>query len=121
MTLRLRYRTWKLRALCWVLRRVRAGRDRLSRLDRGVVSSRRKTIRAVITRTIIDGSTVDIRESSGVSDGKLATRLTGKATSWAYAESLVLSPHAPRQQSERHRAMLDSAFRQNFDEISPGI
>jgi hypothetical protein len=25
MTLRLRYRVWKLRALCWVLRRLRAG------------------------------------------------------------------------------------------------
>jgi hypothetical protein len=24
---RLRYLTWKLRALCWVLRRLRAGRD----------------------------------------------------------------------------------------------
>ncbi len=30
---------------------------------RGVVSSLRKTIRAVIMRTIIDGSTADIRES----------------------------------------------------------
>ena len=62
-------------------------------LARGVVSSRRKTSRAVIARTIIDGSTSDMRESSGVSDGKLARRLTGKA-------SLTL----PRQQSERHRA-----------------
>jgi hypothetical protein len=26
-TLRLRYRTWKPRALCWVLERLRAGRD----------------------------------------------------------------------------------------------
>ena len=43
-------------------------------------------------------------ESSGVSDGKLARRLTGKATSWACAEP-----------------MLDSAYRQNFDEILPGI
>jgi hypothetical protein len=62
-------------------------------LARGVVSSRRKTSRVVIARTIIDGSTSDMRESSGVSDGKLARRLIGKA-------SLTL----PRQQSERHRA-----------------
>ena len=47
------------------------------------VSWRRKTSRAVIARTIIDGSKVDMRESSGVSDGKLARRWTGKATSWA--------------------------------------
>jgi hypothetical protein len=38
------------------------------------VSSRRKTSRVVIARTIIDGSTSDMRESSGVSDGKLARR-----------------------------------------------
>jgi hypothetical protein len=62
-------------------------------LARGVVSSRGKISRVVIARTIIDGSTSDMRESSGVSDGKLARRLTGKA-------SLTL----PRQQSERHRA-----------------
>src|ERR1700730_16526765 len=43
-----------------------------------VVSSPRKTSRAVITRTIIDGSTVDIRESPGVFYGKLATGLTGR-------------------------------------------
>ena len=103
MTLRLRYRTLKLRALCWLLRRLRAGRDRLSRLDRGVVSSRRKTIRAVITRTIIDGSTVDIRESSGVSDGKLATRLIEKSHFLGLCRIRRLSPHALRQQSERHR------------------
>ena len=55
MMLRLRYRVLKLRALCWVLRRLRAGR-----------LSRRKTSRAVIARTIIDGSTSDMMESSGV-------------------------------------------------------
>ncbi len=54
-----------------------------------------KTSRAVIARTIIDGSTSDMMESSGVSDGKLARRLTGKATSWACAEPVVLLPHAP--------------------------
>jgi hypothetical protein len=43
-------------------------------LVRGVVSSRRKTSRVVIARTIIDGSTSDIMESSGV---LLARRLTG--------------------------------------------
>jgi hypothetical protein len=42
------------------------------------VSSRRKSIRAVITRTIIDGSTVDMRESPGVFYGKLATGLTDR-------------------------------------------
>ena len=62
-------------------------------LARGVVSSRRKTSRVVIARTIIDGSTSDMMESSGVSDSKLARRLTGKATSWACAEPVV--PHAP--------------------------
>lgn len=41
-----------------------------------VVSSRRKTSRAVITRTIIDG-TVDMRNSSYVFYGKLAAGLTG--------------------------------------------
>ena len=64
-------------------------------LARGVVSSLRKTSRAVIARTIIDGSTVDMRESSGVSDGRLARRLTGKATSWVCAEPVVLLLHAP--------------------------
>jgi hypothetical protein len=43
----------------------------------GVVSSRRKTSRAVITRTIIDGSTVDMRESPLFSYGMFATGLTG--------------------------------------------
>jgi hypothetical protein len=42
------------------------------------VGSRRKTIRAVITRTIIDGSTVETRETPGVFYGKLATGLTGR-------------------------------------------
>ena len=89
---------------------------------RRVVSSRRKTISAVITRTIIDGSTVDIRESSGVSDCKLATRLTGKATSWAYAEpSSCRLTLRGNKANLTAREMLDSAFRQNFDEISPGI
>jgi hypothetical protein len=58
------------------------------------VSSQRKTNRVVIARTIIDGSTSDMRESSGVSDGKLARRLTGKATSWACAEPVVPHGHA---------------------------
>jgi hypothetical protein len=62
MMLRLRYRVWKLRALCWVLRRLLRGAPFLAL---GVVSSRRKTSRAVITRTIIDGTT-DMRKSSGV-------------------------------------------------------
>jgi hypothetical protein len=60
-----------------------------------VVSSRRKTSRAVITRTIIDGSTVDMRESPGVFYGKLATGWTGKATSRASAEPIVLLLRAP--------------------------
>jgi hypothetical protein len=120
MMLRIRYLTLKLRALCWVMRRLRAGAPFLAR---GVVSSRRKTSRVVIARTIIDGSTSDMMESSGVSDGKLARRLTGKATSWACAEPVALLPHAPRGNKANVTApeMLDSAFRQNFDEISPGI
>ena len=71
MTLRLRYLTLKLRALCWVLAATARGAPFLAR---GVVSSRRKTSRVVIARTIIDGSTSDMMESSGVSDGKLARR-----------------------------------------------
>jgi hypothetical protein len=92
-------------------------------LARGAVSSRRKTSRVVIARTIIDGSTSEMRESSGVSDGKLARRLTGKATSWACAEPVALLPQAPRGNKANVTApeMLDSAFRQNFDEILPGI
>jgi len=45
--------------------RGRAGADEAFEADaaRGAVSSRRKTIRAVIMRTIIDGSTADIRKS----------------------------------------------------------
>jgi hypothetical protein len=44
-------------------REVAQRRAELSKADvaRGVVSSRRKTTRAVIMRTIIDGSTVDMR------------------------------------------------------------
>ena len=64
-------------------------------LARGVVSAGRKTSRIVIARTIIDGSTSDMREASGVSDGKLARRLTGKATFWACAEPVAFLPHAP--------------------------
>ena len=74
MTLRLRYRTRKLsRALLGLAAAARG----TPFLGRGLVSSGRKTSRAVIAGTIIDGSTVDMRESSGVSDGKLARRLTG--------------------------------------------
>jgi hypothetical protein len=42
MTLRLRYLTLKLRALCWVLRRLRAGGAGAPFLARGVMSSREK-------------------------------------------------------------------------------
>jgi hypothetical protein len=52
--LRLRYRT-KMRAPCWLLERLSA--DAEAPIDQRVLSSRRKTIRAVITRTIIDGTT----------------------------------------------------------------
>ena len=101
MTLRLRYRTLKTSRVVLGLAAAARGAPFLAR---GVVSSRRKTSRVVIARTIIDGSTSDMLESSGVSDGKLARRLTGKATSWACAEPVVLLPTLPRQQSERHRA-----------------
>ena len=114
---RLRYLTLKLRALIWVLRRLRAGRDRLSRLDRGVVNSRRKTIRAVITRTIIDGSTVDMRQSSSVSDCKLATRLTGKAASWAYAESVVALV-APRSAATKRTSPSERCWTRHFVKTS---
>jgi hypothetical protein len=74
-------------------------------------------------RELSGSSTSEMRESSGVSDGKLARRLTGKATSWACAEPVALLPQAPRGNKANVTApeMLDSAFRQNFDEILPGI
>ena len=93
MTLRLRYRILKLRALCWVLLRLVAPARGGAFLGPRGDEFTGKTSRAVIARTIIDGSTSDMMESSSVSVGKLARRLTGKA-------SLTL----PRQQSERHRA-----------------
>jgi hypothetical protein len=85
------------------------------------VGSRRKTIRAVITRTIIDGSTVETRETPGVFYGKLATGLT-EATYRANAEPLVLllrAPAAPKRTSAHSRCLV-SGFRQNFDKVSPG-
>ena len=74
-------------------------------------------------RELSGSSTSEMRESSGVSDGKLARRLTGKATSWACAEPVALLPQAPRGNKANVAApeMLDLAFRQNFDEILPGI
>ena len=91
--IRLRYRILKLRALCWVLLRLVAPARGGAFLGPRGDEFTGKTSRAVIARTIIDGSTSDMMESSSVSVGKLARRLTGKA-------SLTL----PRQQSERHRA-----------------
>jgi hypothetical protein len=72
-------------------------------LVRGVVSSRRKTSRVVIARTIIDGSTSDIMESSGV---LLARRLTGTRPP---GNKAILAA----------QEMLGSAFRQNFDNVPP--
>ncbi len=59
---------------------------------RGVVSSLRKTIRAVIMRTIIDGSTADIRESP---DGIVLSMQAGdgydqKATYRTFAELVAV-------------------------------
>jgi len=95
MTLRLRYLTLKLRTLCWVLLRLVAPARGGAFLGPRGDEFTGKTSRAVIARTIIDGSTSDMMESSGVSVGKLARRLTGKATSWACAELVSLLPHAP--------------------------
>jgi hypothetical protein len=81
LRVRLRYLTLKLRALCWVLRRLRVGR-----------LSRRKTSRAVIARTIIDGSTSDMMESSGV----FRWQAGEPATSWACAELVASRPVASR-------------------------
>jgi len=115
------YLTLKLRALCCVLR---APARRAPFLARGVVRSRRKTSRAVIARTIIDGSTSDMMESSGVSDGKLARRLTGKATSWACAEPIALLPHAlaaTKRSSLRQRCWTRHFVKTSTKEFSPGI
>jgi hypothetical protein len=80
-------------------------------LARGVVRSRRKTSRAVIARTIIDGSTSDMRESSGVSKWQAGEVFDREG-------SLTL----PRQQSEHHRASnVGLGISSNFDEISPSI
>jgi hypothetical protein len=78
--IRLSYLTWKLRALCWVLRRLRAGQCGWSEIQKP---------------------------------------LTGRAK-W------VMRPgQGQKSQSleweETKREILDSAFRQNFDEIWPGI
>jgi hypothetical protein len=75
MTLRLRYLTWKLRALCWLLRRLRAGQCGWSEIQKP---------------------------------------LTGRA-------KCVMRPgQGQKSQSleweETKREILDSAFRQNFDE-----
>jgi hypothetical protein len=112
LRVRLRYLTLKLRALCWVLRR-------LAR-PRGAVSSPRKTSRAVIARTIIEGTT-SMRESPDcivVFYFKMATSSTGKATSRSYAELVVLLLHAPAA-SKRFAAqeIFGSAFCQNFDNV----
>jgi hypothetical protein len=61
---------------------------------REVMSSRRKTIRAVITRTIIDGSTVDMREAP---DWIVLSMQTGdgfdqEATCRAFTEPIASSP-----------------------------
>jgi hypothetical protein len=49
---------------------------------------------------------------------KMATGLTGKATSRAYAEPVVRGGNKAILAA---REMLDSAFRQNFDDFVPGI
>jgi hypothetical protein len=91
-------------------------------LARGVVSAGRKTSRIVIARTIIDGSTSDMREASGVSDGKLARRLTGKATFWACAEPVAFLPHAPaatKRTSPRQRCWTRHFVKTSTDDIVP--
>jgi hypothetical protein len=88
-----------------------------------VMSSRRKTSRAVITRTIIEG-TVDMRESPSVFYGKLATDFTRRPlTGLLPNSSQTQLLHALRANKADLSALeiLDSAFRQNFDDISPGI
>jgi hypothetical protein len=50
---------------------------------------------------------------------KMATGLTGKATSRAYAEPVVRGGNKAAILAARE--MLDSAFRQNFDDFVPGI
>jgi hypothetical protein len=69
----------------------------------GAVSSRRKTTRAVIRRTIIDGTThiKGILRLERVFDGKLATGLTGRALSGFRELSQLVSPR--RHQSRHHR------------------
>jgi hypothetical protein len=72
-----------------------------------VLKSRRKTIRAVITRTIIDGTT-DMRESPDwivflFQDGDDGF---GQAAYRAFAEPIVLLVLNPRQQRDPCRAGL---------------
>ena len=91
-------------------------------LARGMVTSRRKTSRVVIARTIIDGSTSDMRESPNwivFSISKTATGLARKAAYRAFAEPIALLPHAATKRSFAAQVMFGSAFCQNFDNVAP--
>ncbi|MDQ6867838.1 MAG: hypothetical protein M3178_05375 [Pseudomonadota bacterium] len=87
-----------------------------------VVSSRRKTSRAVITRTI--EGTVDMRESPSVFYGKLATGFTRRPLTGLLpnsSQTQLLRALRANKADLSALEILDSAFRQNFDDISPGI
>ena len=90
-----------------------------------VVSSRRKTSRAVITRTIIDGTT-DMRgipRSDCVFYGKLATGLTGKGdfSGLSRTRRPIASRSAATQRSLPRKRCSARHFVKASTEISPGI